>query len=146
MPDRRRFTVSLSADEADVLDAVAHLNGYTGRPGAWIGDQVRQLVLERKGDDDVKRLSQAREQYPADSWPADEARPRRHRRRRSMNPPVFPSPDLEQERTFRCESCGTRWPEDDLQQVQPDGRYACPFEKCGIDTVVAMSTDGEGHQ
>jgi hypothetical protein len=62
-PERRRYTVSLSAEEADVLDAVAHLNGYTGRPGAWIGDQVRLLVLAKRGDADVKRLIRAREQY-----------------------------------------------------------------------------------
>lgn len=64
-PGRRRYTVSLSAEEAEVLDAVAHLNGYTGRPGAWIGDQVRLLVLKRKGDQDVQRLIRAREQYQA---------------------------------------------------------------------------------
>lgn len=27
---------------------------------------------------------------------------------------------------FECADCGDRWDEDDLVQVQPDGRLACP--------------------
>lgn len=30
------------------------------------------------------------------------------------------------ELTWRCRSCSTDWAEDDLEQVQPDGHYACP--------------------
>lgn len=38
-------------------------------------------------------------------------------------------------RKFRCSSCGITWDEDDLAQVQPDGRNACPTERCGVDTL-----------
>jgi hypothetical protein len=58
-----RYTISLNDEEAAVLDALAHLNGYTGRPGAWVGDQVRLLVNRRSGDPDVKQLIQARAHY-----------------------------------------------------------------------------------
>lgn len=64
-PSRRTFTISLSAEEAQVLEAIAYLNGYTERPGAWVGDQVRILVARRSGDDDVQRLIRAREQHQA---------------------------------------------------------------------------------
>lgn len=58
--------------------------------------------------------------------------------------PVRFFPDLrdvesDSDRRFFCTGCMTVWAEDDLQQVQPDGHYACPFEQCGDDTIVAHS-------
>jgi len=47
----------------------------------------------------------------------------------------FPDLDDQVERRFRCCHCFTDWDEDDLQQSQPDGHYACPFEACGDDSL-----------
>ena len=65
MPDRRKVTISFDPDDAEVLDALAHLAGYTGRAGSWIGDEVRKMIARKRGDEDVQRLVKAREQYQA---------------------------------------------------------------------------------
>ncbi len=43
---------------------------------------------------------------------------------------------------WRCRMCDIVWREDELQQIQPDGRDACPNESCGADTLVLEATDG----
>ena len=43
---------------------------------------------------------------------------------------------------WRCTSCGTVWEDDEVQQVQPDGQVACPFEQCGTGTLVDDRVDG----
>lgn len=60
---KRRYSFTLDEDQADVLDALACLAGYTGRPGAWVGDQVRGLVTKRAADPDVRELAAARAAY-----------------------------------------------------------------------------------
>jgi hypothetical protein len=62
---RTRYTISLTDDEATVVNAVAALNGYAGRPGAWIGDQVRIMVTARRKDAAVQRAIRAKQQYQA---------------------------------------------------------------------------------
>ena len=52
-----------------------------------------------------------------------------------MTTRFFPDLDDQVERRFRCCHCFTDWDEDDLQQSQPDGHYACPFEACGDDSL-----------
>lgn len=43
-----------------------------------------------------------------------------------MDALAVPLPDDEGELWFTCTACGVAWTEDDLQQIQPDGHYACP--------------------
>jgi hypothetical protein len=74
---RRRYSYTLDEEQADVLDALALLNGYTGRGGAWVADQIRRFLATKADDPDVVDLLEARRKFRAEHRIV--GRPTRHR-------------------------------------------------------------------
>lgn len=65
----RRFTITVSDEHAQVLDALAHLDarieGYTGRTGAWLAENVRRYAEAHRNDKSVVAALKNRESYQA---------------------------------------------------------------------------------
>jgi hypothetical protein len=49
----KRFTVSVDDDTAEVLASLAHLDGFTGRTGAWIADRMTLAAQQAATHADV---------------------------------------------------------------------------------------------